>query len=114
MVAVVPKAADDDLVSLGNLRINLANFGVQVKEKPVNLTFHEFELLRVLTQAADRIIQYDSLCQMLWHSTGAREKRRLNVIVCRLRSKLEASWPYRVSTVRGRGYGLIAEQVNPA
>jgi DNA-binding response OmpR family regulator len=100
---------EEELV-LGNVKVNLRTFGVFVRDKAVNLTFHEFELLRLLCREVDRIVNYDSLCQSLWHSMGQKERRRLSVAICRLRSKLEASWPYRVETVRGRGYGFIAAQ----
>ena len=98
----------------GNLRINMGNFGVFVRDSAVDLTFYEFELLVLLCREADRIVRYDLLCDALWHSNGDLERRRLSVAICRLRSKLAASWPYKVETVRGRGYGFIASQVSPA
>ena len=94
----------------GNLSIDERTFGVTVKGRAVYLTFFEFELLKTLCKQVDRIVNYDALCQALWHSEGPRERRRLNVAICRLRTKLSASWPYRVQTVRGRGYGLIADR----
>lgn len=102
--------SQDEEVVLGNVRINLRTFGVMVRDRAVNLTFHEFELLRLLSREVDRIVNYDALCQALWSSKGQKERRRLSVAICRLRGKLEASWPYRLETVRGRGYGLIAAQ----
>jgi len=108
---VLPSDSEDqEELVLGNVRVNLRTFGVMVRDRAVNLTFHEFELLRLLCGEVDRIINYDSLCQALWSSMGQRERRRLSVAICRLRAKLEASWPYRVETVRGRGYGFIAAQ----
>jgi len=101
-------------VVYGNVRINMGNFAVHVRDKAVDLTFFEFELLRLLCREVDRIVRYEALCQDLWHSNGQRERRRLSVAICRLRSKLAASWPYKVETVRGRGYGFIASQVSPA
>jgi DNA-binding response OmpR family regulator len=92
----------------GNVRIDHRTFGVTVKDRAVYLTFFEFELLRTLCRQVDRIVNYDALCQALWHSEGPKERRRLNVAICRLRMKLAASWPYRVETVRGRGYGFLA------
>lgn len=98
----------------GNVRIDMATFAVFVRDKAVDLTFFEFELLKLLCREVDRIVNYDALCQGLWHSIGQRERRRLSVAICRLRSKLAASWPYHVETVRGRGYGFIATQASPA
>lgn len=100
---------EEELV-LGNVRVNLKTFGVMVRDRAVGLTFHEFELLRLLCRAVDRIVNYDLLCQEMWSSMGQTERRRLSVAICRLRVKLEASWPYRVETVRGRGYGFIAAE----
>jgi DNA-binding response OmpR family regulator len=99
-----------DEIVFGNVRINTGNFGVFVRDKAVELTFFEFELLKLLCKEVDRIVNYDVLCQGLWQSIGQRERRRLSVAICRLRSKLAASWPYKVETVRGRGYGFIASQ----
>jgi DNA-binding response OmpR family regulator len=99
---------DEDELVLGNVKVNLRTFGVMVRDRAVSLTFHEFELFRLLCKEVDRIVNYDSLCQALWSSMGQKERRRLSVAICRLRSKLEASWPYRVETVRGRGYGFIS------
>jgi DNA-binding response OmpR family regulator len=109
-VVRLDESGDDEELVMGNVKVNLRTFGVMVRDKAVNLTFHEFELLRLLCPEVDRIVNYDSLCQALWNSMGQKERRRLSVAICRLRSKLEASWPYRVETVRGRGYGFIAAQ----
>lgn len=98
----------------GNVRLNLRTFGVVARDQAVDLTFYEFELLRLLCREVDRIVNYDTLCQALWSSMGRQERRRLSVVICRLRAKLAASWPYKVETVRGRGYGFIASQVRPA
>lgn len=97
----------DGQLSLGNLSVDLATFKVTVGMKPTDLTYQEFELLRHLVDFRNRVISFDVLSGLLWGSTGPRETRRLNVLVCRLRSKLRSSFPYRVETVRGRGYGLL-------
>jgi DNA-binding response OmpR family regulator len=91
----------------GNILINPSAYKVLVDGLQVELTFCEFELLHRFCQEPDRIIDYDSLCQTLWDSHGPKERRRLSVTVCRLRAKLTSSEPYRLETVRGRGYGLI-------
>jgi DNA-binding response OmpR family regulator len=101
----LPTPADD--LAFGNLRVNLTTFSVLVGDRQADLTFFEFELLKLLCQDAGRIVHYDVLCRAMWNSAGAKERRRLNVTVFRMRAKLEDSWPYRIETVRGRGYGLI-------
>ena len=91
----------------GNVSVDLATYQVSVDRRPANLTYQEFELLRHLVDFRDRVVSFDVLSGLLWGSTGAKESRRLNVLVCRLRSKLRNSTPYRLETVRGRGYGLL-------
>lgn len=99
---------------LGNVNVDLATFKVTVGTRPANLTYQEFELLRYLADFRDRVVSFDVLSGLLWGSTGPKETRRLNVLVCRLRSKLRNSFPYRLETVRGRGYGLLGGGGEPA
>ena len=92
--------------SAGNVSVNLASYRATVADEPVELTYLEFELLRLFVSQRDHILPYEELARALWGSTGRSERRHLGVVVCRLRAKLAASWPYRIETVRGRGYGL--------
>jgi two-component system, OmpR family, alkaline phosphatase synthesis response regulator PhoP len=101
-------------LKLGNVNVDLATFKVTVGSNPANLTYQEFELLRYLADFRDRVVSFDVLSGLLWGSTGPKETRRLNVLVCRLRSKLRNSFPYRLETVRGRGYGLLGGGGEPA
>jgi DNA-binding response OmpR family regulator len=107
VVLLEANLATEELV-YGNVRVSLRNYSVTVQDKMVDLTFYEFEVLRLLCREVNRIVSYDAICQALWSSTGQKERNRLGVAVCRLRTKLSASCPYRVETVRGRGYGFIA------
>lgn len=100
--------SDSGELKLGNVSVDLATFKVKVGVRPANLTYQEFELLRYLADFRDRVVAFDVLSGLLWGSTGPKETRRLNVLVCRLRSKLSNSFPYRLETVRGRGYGLLS------
>ena len=96
------------ILPLGNVYLDLNTFEVWLDDDLISVTYLEFELLRLLASSLDRILPLDDLTQGLWHESGHIYVRRLNVMVCRVRSKLEHSTPYRLITVRGRGYGLIA------
>ena len=104
---MVQSAAPKSQLVFGNVLVNPNTYKILVDGTAVELTFYEFELLYRLCLEPDRIISYDSLCQAVWSSRGRQERRRLSVTVCRLRAKLALSHPYRLETVRGRGYGLI-------
>lgn len=82
-----------------------------VADQPVALTYQEFDLLRLLVAGRDRIIPYDELIAGIWRGEKPGTRRQLGVAVCRLRAKIAAARPYRILTVRGRGYGLtVVEQ----
>lgn len=100
---------DSGQLTLGNVSVDLSTFKVTVGVRPARLTYQEFELLRYLADFRDRVVAFDVLSGLLWGSTGPKETRRLNVLVCRLRAKLRNSDPYRLETVRGRGYGLLGD-----
>ena len=94
-------------MSAGNVRLDVARYQAFVAEKPLTLTYQEFELLRLLVGKPNRIVQYDELIEGIWKNHEEGSRRRLGVVICRLRAKLSASEPYHIRTVRSRGYGLL-------
>ena len=105
---VRPVAPSSGRLVFGNLVVDPSTYKVSVDGGLIDLTFSEFELLRHLYREPNRVIDYDELCQSLWSSRGSKERRRLNVAVCRLRAKLAGSEPFKVETVRARGYGFLS------
>ena len=98
-------------VTVGNIELDLSTYRVSVGSRPASLSYQEFELLRLLASSPDRVASFAALSGFLWGTEGLRENRRLNVLVCRLRTKLSGSAPYRLETVRGRGYGLLSQSL---
>ena len=97
-----------DVLSAGNVNLNLSTFELSVADETIPTSYQEFEVLRELLENQGRIIPLAVLTSLLWNDTGRAVVRRLNVIMHRLRVKLAVSSPYRLRTVRNRGYGLIA------
>jgi two-component system OmpR family response regulator len=93
--------------TLGNLSLNLNSYRVAVGSDVVGLTYHELELLRVFFDQYDRVIPYKEITERIWGTSERTALRHLNVLVHRLRTKIAASYPYVIETVRGRGYGLL-------
>jgi DNA-binding response OmpR family regulator len=104
-----PNVALQPLTCLGNLEV-FPGLRVRIAKRPVVLSFHEHELMRVLTDQPDRILPYEALTNLLWGASGRSQTRRLQVLVHRLRGKLAGSQPYSLETVRGRGYGLVRQE----
>jgi two-component system, OmpR family, alkaline phosphatase synthesis response regulator PhoP len=94
---------DDDL------RIHLKRRWVMVKNKKVELTPQEFNLLDYLRRNADRVVSANELLQKVWGDHSAADKgddSRLKSAILRLRQKIEPDpkQPRYLITERGGGY----------
>ena len=97
---------DGDLISLDGLEIDLARRSVEVRGVQVQLTYVEFELLRILASHPGRVYSRRMLLESLWGGADYREPRTIDVHVRHLREKLELdpAEPEYILTVRGVGY----------
>ena len=93
---------------LGDLAIDYEGRRVTVAGRPVELTATEYELLRVLSVNAGRVITYDSLLRRVWSRRDAGDSRLLHNYVKRLRRKLgdDATHPSYIFTLRQVGYRM--------
>jgi two-component system, OmpR family, response regulator len=106
--AAVSRQVDEDgeLISAEGLTIDLARRLVEVEGKRVQLTYVEFELLRILASNPGRVYSRRMLLEALWGGADYREPRTIDVHVRHLREKLERdpADPEYILTVRGVGY----------
>jgi DNA-binding response OmpR family regulator len=91
---------------VGGLAIDLARRTAELDGKPAQLTYVEFEILRVLAAHPGRVFSRQSLLEALWGSADYRDPRTIDVHVRHLREKLERdpAEPELIFTVRGVGY----------
>ena len=104
--AVKQPGPEGDVVSVGDLVIDLARRAVEVRGERVQLTYVEFELLRIFASHPGRVYSRRMLLEALWGGADYREPRTIDVHVRHLREKLEAdaALPEYILTVRGVGY----------
>jgi DNA-binding response OmpR family regulator len=106
--AAVSRQVDEDgeLISAEGLTIDLARRLVEVGGRRVQLTYVEFELLRILASHPGRVYSRRMLLEALWGGADYREPRTIDVHVRHLREKLERDpgVPEYILTVRGVGY----------
>jgi DNA-binding response OmpR family regulator len=106
--AAVSRQMDEgaELVSAESLTIDLARRLVEVGGNRVQLTYVEFELLRILASHPGRVYSRRMLLEALWGGADYREPRTIDVHVRHLREKLERdpAEPEYILTVRGVGY----------
>jgi len=100
-----PKA---DRIELGRLVVDAGTMQVTVDGRNVSLTTIEFSLLRELAQRAGRVLAREQLLQLLHGSAEEAFDRSIDVLVSRVRSKIEDDPrnPRMLKTVRGVGYML--------
>ncbi len=107
--AAAPRAGerdDDEVIEVADVRIDVPRRTVEARGAEVQLTFVEFELLRVLAAAPGRVFSRRQLLERLRGGADYREPRTIDVHVRHLREKIERDphEPELILTVRGVGY----------
>jgi two-component system OmpR family response regulator len=98
---------------VGPLRLSPDDLTVTVDGRPVELTSHEFALLRVLVEHAGRVLSREQLLELARGSADDTFDRAIDVQISRLRAKLGESSRGLLKTVRGVGYMLSVSEDAP-
>ncbi|MDE0173678.1 MAG: response regulator [Defluviicoccus sp.] len=100
--------ADPEPFVLGDLAIDYERRRVSVAGKAVHLTATEFELLRLLSVNAGRVMTSKSLLRQLWGEGRGIQPNQVRNFVRKLRGKLgeNARRPTWIFNVRGVGYRM--------
>lgn len=102
------KAADEGIISIGDLVIDQQRYVVTFKEKELEMTPKEFELLLYMAQNKGRVMTRDQLLNAVWNYDFIGDSRIVDVQISHLRDKIEEDTrqPVYIKTVRGMGYKL--------
>ena len=94
--------------ALGELRIRYDQRRVTLAGRRLELTLTEYELLRVLSENAGRVMTYPALLSAVWDKHGADHPGPVRTYVKKLRQKLgdDAASPAYILTERGVGYRM--------
>lgn len=98
-------------LQLGNLHISHHNRVVYLADKTVQLSMNEFDALWLLATRAGEVVSRDELTRALRGFAYDGFDRSVDLRISRLRKKLgdNASEPYKIKTIRGKGYLLVSE-----
>lgn len=101
----------EDVLELGNLRIEQGARNVFLEGRPVSLSSHEFDLLYALARQAGKVLSREFLFATVYDRPYDGLDRTIDVRVSQLRKKLgdTAVQAERIKTVWGKGYLLVAE-----
>lgn len=100
----------DSKIMAAGVVIDEASYQVKVNDRPLDLTFKEFELLRFLAQHPSRVFTREQLLSEVWGYDYFGGTRTVDVHVRRLRAKL-GDMEGLIGTVRNVGYRFnVAEE----
>lgn len=92
----------------GDIQMDVERHKVSVRNRKVELTLKEFELLHLLLKAPQKVFSRQELLDRVWGQDFLSETRTVDVHVGTLRQKLGSAGGY-IKTVRGVGYQLEEE-----
>jgi len=95
----------ENVYQLGELQLDIARKQLTRDDAEVAVTATEFGLLSLLVQNQDRVLSRDEIMQALRGIDADIYSRAIDVLVSRLRQKLQR--PELIRTVRGQGYQLV-------
>ncbi len=96
----------ENLVTVGELELDLDKFEIAVRNRPIDLTLREFEVLRFLATQPEQVVTRETLLEKVWGYEYYGDIRTVDVTVRRIREKIEkdTSAPRILMTKRGVGY----------
>ncbi len=98
-----------EVLTCGDLRINLIKREFTVAGKTVWLTNNEFNLMAFFLQNVDRVVDKEELAEKVWGITFDTQTNFINVYVSYLRKKINDITPKEyIQTVRKRGFILTS------
>ena len=98
---------DDGVLRRGDLVVDEATYTARLRERSLELTFKEFELVKFLAQHPGRVFTRAQLLQEVWGYDYYGGTRTVDVHVRRLRAKLGAEHEGLIGTVRNVGYKFV-------
>ena len=94
---------DEKFLSAGDIFLDGEKHMVYVKDEPVDLTFKEYELLKLLIQNQGIVMSRDVIMERIWGIDFEGESRTLDVHIKTLRQKLKNAGTL-IKTGRNVGY----------
>jgi DNA-binding response OmpR family regulator len=94
-------------IKSGDLSIDEGTYTARVRNRVLDLTFKEFELIKYLAQHPGRVFTRAQLLQEVWGYDYFGGTRTVDVHVRRLRAKLGVEHESLIGTVRNVGYRFV-------
>lgn len=98
--------AETDLFRAGELEVDFQRYECRISGREINLTVHEFEILKYLITNRERVIDRDELLEEVWGKDVVVSIRTIDTHMANLRKKLEEDTKREryIISMRGVGY----------
>ncbi len=102
----VSSEINSDVIKAGKILIDFSRREVYKEEQIIEMTFKEFELLKLLITNKGKVLPRDTLLEKIWGYDYYGETRTVDVHIRYLRQKIEddGNNPVYIETIRGIGY----------
>lgn len=99
---------NEDVIEVGDLKIDVTNFMVMKGKEHIKLTAKEFAILKLFASNQNRVFTKQQIYQLVWEDEYYGDENIINVHMRRLREKIEEepSNPRYIKTLWGIGYKL--------
>lgn len=95
---------DNEEISIGNLKLNTKEYVVYMNDEKLDLTYKEFELLRLFLENRGVVFSRKDVLSRIWGMEYIGGTRTVDVHIRRLRSKIGDDFNSIIETVRNVGY----------
>lgn len=105
--AKLRKVSDKSTINFYDIKIDLKQYKVYVKQAEVSLTNKEYEIFKYMIENAENVLTKEDIFCAVWNSDFMGETRALDMHIKALRQKLkEANSEVKIETVYGIGYKI--------
>ena len=101
------KTDSPEQITTGDLVIDTVKYEVHIGDRPISLTFREYELLKFLATNPGRVFTRDALLNGVWGEDFFGGDRTVDVHIRRLRGKIEDQTHTYIDTIRNIGYRFV-------
>lgn len=107
------RVSKQDIIAIGDISLNTATREVKKNGKLVELTYKEYELLKLIIENPERVIGREEILSSVWGYDFTGETRTLDMHIRTLRQKLgdDAENPLYIKTIRGVGYRFVSPKL---
>lgn len=106
----VLESADPDSVKLGKFVFISTKSQLKLKNEVIELSNHENKLLVLLNEQLNQVVDREHLIQEIWEKEGVIvTSRSLDVLVSKLRKKLNDDPTIQIINSHSKGYKLVSE-----